>query len=174
MHDGLIDRISNPVSFPILADYGQSGIYFLHYRNDVVYVGQAANMRVRIAGHLAEGRKTFDAVSCLPCDEGHLNATERLFICWFVPSYNRCGLSQQLRLMKQAGCSSEDMMRLADGDGCRLAPDTAAAMLGIDQSRLLSISERQLPFTIARVGTARARSRRYRMADVMHYRLDEA
>ncbi len=171
MFDGVLEKVSKSIPFSILPDYGQSGIYFLHRNQIVVYVGQATNMRVRIADHLAEGRKTFDAVSCFLCSERKLDLHERLFICWFVPAYNRCGLSAQLRMLKDAGCSREEMMRLAVGKSCRLSQETTAAMLGIDEKHLIAISEKDLPFTVHRLTRVRKRTRRYKMADVIDFQV---
>ena len=67
-----------------------SGVYFLCDGDDVVYVGQSVQVVNRIATHLAEGRKKFDAdrVFFMPCPPPDLNAVEGQFIRLLNPKYN--------------------------------------------------------------------------------------
>lgn len=63
----------------------QSGIYFLVDKEDVVYVGQSVNVHQRIAQHT---EKQFDRYAFVPCDVGHLNILESLYIHCLRPRLN--------------------------------------------------------------------------------------
>ena len=67
MTDSPFREVVGPFGFPNLADLGTSGIYFLHLDGEVVYVGQAVDMRRRVGQHLGDASKQFDAVSFIRC-----------------------------------------------------------------------------------------------------------
>lgn len=90
-------QIIGPLLFPDLSAMGTSGIYFLHCGGQVVYVGQAKLIRQRIAQHIAEGRKNFDAVSFIACAVDQLDALERRYIKLLLPHYNQCYLAKRSR-----------------------------------------------------------------------------
>lgn len=100
MADIDMPSMGEPVQFSWLPSFKQSGIYFLWYEGVVVYVGQALNMRGRIASHLSEGRKIFDAVSCRPM-KGNFNYWERYYIERLLPKYNQCHFAKQARLLNK-------------------------------------------------------------------------
>lgn len=85
------------VRLPSLADMGRPGVYFLYRNGAVVYVGQGVNVRKRIADHIGEGLKSFDAVSFFPCPKESLDRLERRYIRALLPEYNRCHFSNLLR-----------------------------------------------------------------------------
>jgi len=86
--------LSNLASLPAP---GTTGIYFLHYAGEVVYVGQGTNIRARIGTHIAEGLKVFDAVSFIPCPRGDLLSRESAFIRRLVPRYNDCAVARRAK-----------------------------------------------------------------------------
>lgn len=98
-----ITDIYGPVPVPALDEFAQPGIYFLHRSGAIVYVGQAVNMRRRIADHVGEAAKRFDAVSCIPCPHHRLNELERMYISRLLPEYNQCRLSKLLRTGEPTG-----------------------------------------------------------------------
>lgn len=66
-----------------------SGVYFLLQGDHVVYVGQAKNVKKRIAEHKADPEKVFDAYSFLPCDAEDLDTLEALYIMHLRPKQNK-------------------------------------------------------------------------------------
>lgn len=107
--------VHGPVHLPTLDVFAQSGIYFLHRSDVVVYVGQAVDMRRRIGQHIGDASKVFDAVSCVPCEVHNLDRLERKYIERLVPEYNRCRLSELLR----QGSKSEPQRSIAEVTGRR-------------------------------------------------------
>lgn len=68
--------------------YGfNSGVYFLCWGTEVVYVGQSTNPSTRIASHVSEAKKIFDRVYLLPVPEHDLNNVEGAFIDALKPKY---------------------------------------------------------------------------------------
>jgi hypothetical protein len=63
-----------------------SGIYFLLFDEEVVYVGQSASVCRRIGQHA--GVKEFNRVLFMAWPAGDLNRIERAFICALKPPYN--------------------------------------------------------------------------------------
>ena len=81
--------ISNLPNLQQVPKYGfNSGIYFLCFGDEVVYVGQSTSPASRIASHVLEGKKVFDRVYLLPIPEQDLNNVETAFIKTFNPKYN--------------------------------------------------------------------------------------
>jgi hypothetical protein len=72
-----------------LGEFNRSGVYFLYREGVVVYVGQAVNVRRRIADHIGEGVKDFDAVSFIPFAPDKLLAAEARYIRRLRPVYNK-------------------------------------------------------------------------------------
>ena len=87
------------------------GIYFLMLDDVVVYVGQAVNMRVRVAAHIGEGTKEFDRVAFVPCHPQNLLRYERSYIEKLVPKYNHA-IAHGLRV---AGVTSANAGKLIPG-----------------------------------------------------------
>ncbi len=85
-----------------VSDILQSGIYALTWRGEVVYVGQAKRLFVRLYTHASSryrlrkvtmGKKTikgsvFDGICVLPCSELELDRREREMIQKYRPKYN--------------------------------------------------------------------------------------
>jgi len=67
-----------------------SGVYFLCKGDDVVYVGKAKQVAVRICTHLAEKNKDFDfeGIWFLPVSIERMGMVEREFIRIIKPKYN--------------------------------------------------------------------------------------
>lgn len=65
-----------------------SGVYFLYNKDELVYIGKAANITRRIIEHIDEGVKKFDKVrySKVPVDS--LNFVESTLINELKPKYN--------------------------------------------------------------------------------------
>lgn len=147
--------------------YSQSGVYFLHLKGEVVYVGQAANMRKRIGQHLVEGQKDFDSVSCIPCRKSLLLKIERHFIEQFLPPYNQCHLSQELRGLIDCGWRPDPA---TVGVNAILNEDEACALLGMSKADLRAIKPSALPFHHRRKPRSASRYRAYHLVDIKHYR----
>lgn len=62
------------------------GVYFLIRHNEIVYVGQAADIISRVYHHTQ--KKVFDSFSYLEC-EGDMNLIEAEYILRFFPVYNQ-------------------------------------------------------------------------------------
>lgn len=86
------------VGLPSFEPFAISGIYFLHLASEIVYVGQAVDVRRRIGDHISEATKRFDAVSMTPCSVAQLNEQERYYIEQLLPRYNNCRYAKSLRL----------------------------------------------------------------------------
>lgn len=82
-------------------DMLRSGIYMLVLRGEVVYIGQAKAMIVRIATHRSNARRTlpswlppsakgivFDEILIRPCPVHHLDEIERELIVLYKPRHN--------------------------------------------------------------------------------------
>lgn len=61
-------------------------VYFLIYKQEVVYVGQTRNGLQRPFSHR---NKIFDEVKLLYCDEKELDVTENIYIRKYKPIYNK-------------------------------------------------------------------------------------
>ena len=61
------------------------GVYFLIYKNKVVYVGQSTNVYARITAH---HDKTFDSFAFIQCEATTLDGLESLYIHVFRPLLN--------------------------------------------------------------------------------------
>jgi hypothetical protein len=94
--------LGRPVDIATLPPANISGIYFLHWKGSVVYVGQGRSVRARIGAHIAEGVKTFDAITMIECDRSELLSRERKFIRRLAPMYNRCAVADRARRPKDA------------------------------------------------------------------------
>ena len=64
-----------------------SGIYFLIYRGEIVYVGQSRNVETRIASH-SEHDVEFDSWSALECELQDLDDWESHYQQKFKPKFN--------------------------------------------------------------------------------------
>lgn len=64
-----------------------TGIYFLIFQQDVVYVGQSIDVLGRISRHKREG-KEFDSYSYILCQPEKLNELESAYIASFMPWLN--------------------------------------------------------------------------------------
>jgi len=66
-----------------------TGIYFLVESEEIVYIGQAVDIHVRIADHRKKRVIQFDRYSWIECSESELNNLEAMYILKFVPQYNK-------------------------------------------------------------------------------------
>ena len=66
-----------------------SGVYFLLYRDAVVYVGQSVDVVSRIAAHRVRPPAIFDGAAALALPSGMLDRAEAFFIQRFRPQGNR-------------------------------------------------------------------------------------
>lgn len=119
---------SQPVHFPSMARFAQSGIYFLHLEGEIVYVGQSKNMRARIGQHISEGTKRFDAVSCEPCLIKWLLKREEYYIAVLNPRYNK-----QLKVSRVVTPMNRDVPLPVNG---RMYRPQVLEFLGITQETL--------------------------------------
>lgn len=101
------------------------GVYFLIEGQDVVYVGQSADVVRRVNEHLDRGRKKFDAAMYLTCSLGELDELEEHFIKALKPRYNntrqRMETAAYVRYILQANgpLTLEELVRMAPEHGVR-------------------------------------------------------
>jgi hypothetical protein len=86
---------------PIHRSLGQSGVYVLFHGNDMVYVGQAVNVLLRIGQHLREKAFTHAAYISAPVEQ--LNSLERALLDVYAPRLNRDTRTQALRRRVTSG-----------------------------------------------------------------------
>lgn len=65
-----------------------SGIYFLIKDKAIVYIGQSANIHVRVSDH-AKGIKDFDSFAYVECHPSQLDEWERAYINKIMPPLNK-------------------------------------------------------------------------------------
>ena len=65
------------------------GIYFLYDGDELVYVGQAENVLVRLSAHRKETSKEFDSFSWISMPNGNLNQTKAEYISQYRPRLNK-------------------------------------------------------------------------------------
>lgn len=117
-----------------LADFNRSGVYFLYREGVVVYVGQAVNVRRRVADHIGEGVKDFDAVSFIPFAPDKLLAAEARYIRRLRPALNKALNSAAAGWTMFGSFSpSEPLTKSA------LSASEAAARLGVPVEQVLSL-----------------------------------
>jgi hypothetical protein len=75
-----------PLQIQSLKHASFSGVYFLCFENDVVYVGQSKDVSCRVGAHM--GVKEFDFAFCLRVPKSDLNFVESEFIMKLQPKYN--------------------------------------------------------------------------------------
>lgn len=123
------------VQFPISATFAGSGVYLLHLRGQIVYVGQGKSMRARIGNHFSEGTKTFDGVSCIPCDCKRMDKIEKALIAAFAPKYNQCSVAKSV---KRGNASAPISLHAAEYGLDRFE---AAQLLGITPEALRALGD---------------------------------
>ena len=99
------------------------GVYFLIDGQDVVYVGQSADVVRRVNEHHDRDRKTFETAMYLPCSLGELDELEEYFINTLKPRFNgqyrRMGTAAYVRHILQASgpLTFEEIVRMAPEHG---------------------------------------------------------
>ena len=99
------------------------GVYFLIEDQNIVYVGQSADVVRRVNEHLDRGRIKFDMAVYLPCSLGELDEVEEDFIDALKPRYNntrrRIGAAAYVRhiLQTRGPLTVEEIVRLAPEHG---------------------------------------------------------
>lgn len=151
-----------PVDIPSLGEYARPGIYFLHHEGVVVYVGQAVDMRRRIATHIGEGTKVFGSVSCRPCPVEKLDKYERFHIELLAPKYNRCHRAKAARDLLGAAPQPPP------GCGVTMNEVQAAEYLGVDVDQVRRLAKNGGP---RKKRLARCSIRRFLTRDVVEYAL---
>lgn len=69
---------------------GSMGVYFLIDGPEIVYVGKATSLHVRIKDHLKENKKQFDKVAVITeGDKNRLDMMEAIYIMMLTPKYNK-------------------------------------------------------------------------------------
>lgn len=147
------------ISIPDLTPLSCSGVYFLYQGSVVVYVGQAVDIRRRLAGHIAEGVKVFDGISFVPCAPSGLLTAERRYIQKLRPIYN---------VVSNPAAS---MFGAPFGDLALSAPITKATFSAAEAAEFLGINDTSFADLwrsgeIRSVRIGRSRNRRYRVADL--------
>ena len=72
-----------------LIDKKTIGVYFLTFRDTVVYVGQTTCVRNRISGHISGQEKVFDNFCFIECPKNMLESTELSYIIAHNPIFNK-------------------------------------------------------------------------------------
>lgn len=111
--------------FPDLRMFAKSGIYFLFRADVVVYVGQAVDVRRRIADHIGDGVKSFDRAAMICCLPNRLLKWERFYIEQLLPEYNNCTFTRSLRFVGRLPLETEPWPSKLDAND-------AARYLGVD------------------------------------------
>lgn len=152
------------VQIPSLADFKRSGVYFLYRDGVVVYVGQAVDVRRRIATHIGEGVKSFDSASFIPVPQRSLLRAEQMWIKKLRPEYNRTHNTIPVDLEQPNGRVTVDNVYTKG----QFNVVEAAAYLGLDASAL-----QQLHSTgeLRSIRQSRSRRRVYRACDLDDYRV---
>lgn len=150
-------------TFPRSTAFAGTGVYLLHRGGEVVYVGQAQDMRQRIGSHFGEGRKEFDGVSCIPCAAERLDRVESLLIERLTPEYNQCCVA---RSAKAKGDWRQDDTQ----PEMHLGLTQAAGFLGCEPAALREMGEEGPRFTIKRMPRTRSRRRSYALSDLLEYK----
>lgn len=164
-----IPDIPQPVQLSQMdGTFSQPGVYFLWQGESVVYVGQTRQMDRRITEHMVEGKKTFDGISCKPCDLRQLTKVERFYIETLLPKYNRCPFSEGIRRIWVG--HTEDRP-LPDR---RVGPDLAAKILGVTVPQLRALHDHGLPFRNMRIPRMRARRLSYSVRDIHQFTAQKA
>jgi hypothetical protein len=112
-----------------------TGIYFLWFGNEIVYVGQSRNITQRVFQHVQDGTKRFDGLSFLPVKPSLLNKFERRYIERLLPRYNQCGIARAARLLRSHGHAGP--LSLPSGT---LNDYEAADYLGITVESLIALN----------------------------------
>lgn len=94
----LMPDLGKTVQIPDFRNLSVCGIYFLLSDGVVVYVGQSKLILSRVASHIAEATKVFDAVAFVRCKPENLNDFERRYIEKLLPKYNRA-IAESLRAL---------------------------------------------------------------------------
>lgn len=76
----------HPTQCGNIAQAMSSGVYFLFYRGDLVYVGQSVCILARVGQHKD---KQFDRFAFINCDQSQLNDVEGFFINLLRPRLNQ-------------------------------------------------------------------------------------
>jgi excinuclease UvrABC nuclease subunit len=71
---------------PSFEEKKQGVVYFLFYKNSIVYIGKTVNIKNRINSHFSN--KKFDSVFYLEV-HNHLTRVENMYIDFFRPLYNK-------------------------------------------------------------------------------------
>lgn len=74
------------------------GIYFLIKNNNIIYIGQSADIEKRIIQH--EAKKDFDSYSYYECDIKMLFIYERVFLDKYLPELNNDFLTKSKKRKK--------------------------------------------------------------------------
>jgi hypothetical protein len=81
-------NINNLFEIPFEIINTPPGVYFLCYRSEIVYIGQAKNVSFRVAEHIKEREKEFDTIYFIPCPINQLDVLESSLIRHIRPKYN--------------------------------------------------------------------------------------
>ena len=153
------------VHIPSVERFAGSGVYFLHLGDEVVYVGQAANMRQRIGQHMADGEKSFDAVSCISCVVSKRLTLERYYITKLAPRYNRCGVAKQAKQYAKLGID----LSLNQYSKAYIPPEAAAAMLGVEVGDLRTFEPHGIHAITRRAPRSNIKRRLFEVAPIQRY-----
>ena len=84
-----------------------------------MYVGQAVNILARVAQHLTDGEKAFDAYSFVECAFDQLDKLESQFIARLKPAWNRCWYAKRVR----AGKAGKTRIKTTRRQASKIKPD---------------------------------------------------
>jgi len=94
---GWIDHSKKDKIFNVHKTFGISGIYFLYFRNEIVYIGQSSCVMNRISTHYNDNIKIFDGFSIkrLSGSRQFRESIERKYILKHSPYYNKTNISEK-------------------------------------------------------------------------------
>ncbi len=165
MADSFMPHLDKPVQIPSTSHFARRGVYFLWFGDEVVYVGQAENMRRRIGEHMSAGVKNFDGVSCVPCATDKLQKLERHYIQVMTPRFNKCSIAQEARRLKAKGMD----LSINSHTQAYISPTVAAGILGITTDELNAMGSRGPRSINKRTPRTNVRRKLYVTASVLEY-----
>lgn len=78
-------------------NYIKSGVYFLIYEKEIVYVGSSMNIYARLTAHNNNKNLEFDSYSIIEAPEKDLKELEADYIFWFTPEHNKNLYSENIK-----------------------------------------------------------------------------
>jgi hypothetical protein len=104
-----MQKVCNIDGIKKLSSYNICGIYFLMKDEYPIYIGQSVDIPSRVRTHALEGKKIFDSVFYIECEESKLTDMESYYIVKYSPIHNRTHRAFMRSMKSFAGSNSEDV-----------------------------------------------------------------